>query len=113
MSNNLFQEIPEDEIELGKDEILVPVAHFNKVKRVSFFPLYFKNVDLFKSLMSPTQPFWIFFFLRNFLLPAGNLSNIWNSVLDQNYRRKYYCFLFVSNSENFEIHGVRYLSRNY
>lgn len=62
MSNNLFQEIPEDEIELGKDEILVPVAHFNKVKRVSFFPLYFKNVDLFKSLMSPTQPFWIFFF---------------------------------------------------
>ena len=27
-----FQEIPEDELELGKDEILVPVAHFNKVK---------------------------------------------------------------------------------
>lgn len=28
----IFQEIPEDELELGKDEMLVPVAHFNKVK---------------------------------------------------------------------------------
>lgn len=28
----LFQEIPEDELEIGKDELLVPVAHFNKVK---------------------------------------------------------------------------------
>lgn len=27
-----FQEIPEDELELGKDEILVPAAHFSKVK---------------------------------------------------------------------------------
>ena len=112
MSNNLFQEIPEDEIELGKDEILVPVAHFNKVKRVSFFPCILRTSTCLKAwcyLPNLSE----FFFLRNFLLPAGNLSNIWNSVLDQNYRRKYYCFLFVSNSENFEIHGVRYLSRNY
>ena len=27
-----FQEVPEDEVELANDEILVPVAHFNKVK---------------------------------------------------------------------------------
>ena len=113
MSNNLFQEIPEDEIELGKDEILVPVAHFNKVKRVSFFPCILRTSTCLKAWCHLPNLSEFFFFLRNFLLPAGNLSNIWNSVLDQNYRRKYYCFLFVSNSENFEIHGVRYLSRNY
>ena len=31
-----FKEIPEDEIELGKDELLVPVAHFSKVNISSF-----------------------------------------------------------------------------
>lgn len=49
MSNNLFQEIPEDEIELGKDEILVPVAHFNKVKRVSFFPCILRTSTCLKA----------------------------------------------------------------
>ena len=91
MSNNLFQEIPEDELELGKDEILVPVAHFNKVKSVSFFPYILRTSTCLKAwCYLPTLS--EFFFLRNFLLLAGNLSNIWNSVLDQNYRRKYYCF---------------------
>lgn len=33
---SFFKEIPEDEIELGKDELLVPVAHFSKVKISSF-----------------------------------------------------------------------------
>jgi len=32
-----FKEIPEDEIELGKDELLVPVAHFSKVNIYSIF----------------------------------------------------------------------------
>ena len=32
---SLFQEIPEDELEIGKDELLVPVAHFNKVRTSS------------------------------------------------------------------------------
>ena len=35
----LFQEIPEDELEIGKDELLVPVAHFNKVKTALFSSL--------------------------------------------------------------------------
>ena len=34
---SLFQEIPEDELEIGKDELLVPVAHFNKVKATLLF----------------------------------------------------------------------------
>ena len=29
---SLSQEIPDDELEIGKDELLVPVAHFNKVR---------------------------------------------------------------------------------
>lgn len=66
MSNNFFQEIPEDEIELGKDEILVPVAHFNKVKRVTLFPRILRTPTCFKawcSLPNLSEVFFFFFLM--------------------------------------------------
>lgn len=39
---SLSQEIPDDELEIGKDELLVPVAHFNKVKVTLDFSFFLR-----------------------------------------------------------------------
>lgn len=41
---SLSQEIPDDELEIGKDELLVPVAHFNKV-RVTLVFSFLRSVN--------------------------------------------------------------------
>jgi len=62
----LFQEIPEDELEIGKDELLVPVAHFNKVK-TTLLIFIIKSCD-FPYLLRAFLTFFLFI-IRKFTRP--------------------------------------------